>query len=104
MDQLLLDKRTSFGCEENENIHERRPIEIIGKDWSSEMIALFFRRLLGRVSLSCRVTMDLLCQEMKDACRHSSASSDFLPDRGRGVTLKERETGKEIKTAPFELC
>ena len=55
---------TSFGCEVYEHSNECRAIEVIGQDWSSEVVALFLEDWeLGRVALSCHMTMDLLCQE-----------------------------------------
>ena len=49
--------------------------EVIGQDWSSEVVALFLEDWeLGRVALSCHTAMDLLCQEMRDACWVSSES------------------------------
>ena len=54
--------------------NERRAIEVIGQDWSSE-VALFLEGWeLGRVALSCHMAMNLLCQEMTDACWDSSGS------------------------------
>ena len=50
-------------------------IEVVGQSWSREVISLFLENWeVGRVTLSCRLSMDLLCQEMKDACRESSES------------------------------
>ena len=49
--------------------------EVIGQDWSSEVVALFLEdRELGRVCLSCHMAMDLLCQEMRVACWDGSES------------------------------
>ena len=43
---------------------ECRAIEVVGQDWSSEVVALFLDDWeLGRVALSCHMAMDLLCQE-----------------------------------------
>ena len=48
-------------------------IEVVG-----HVISLFLEDWeLGRVALSCPLSMDLLCQEMWDACRGSSESLDF---------------------------
>ena len=48
-------------------------IEVIGQDWTSEVVALFLQDWeLGRVALSCHMAMDLLCQEMRDVCWDSS--------------------------------
>ena len=50
-------------------------IEVVGQNWSSEVISLFLKDWeLGQVALSCHLSMDLLCQEMRDACRRSSES------------------------------
>ena len=51
-----------------EHNNERRAIEVIGQDLSGDVVALFLEDWeVGRVALSCHVTMDLLCQEMRDA-------------------------------------
>ena len=66
---------TSCGGEEYEHNNECRAIEVIGQDWSSEVVAHLFEDWeLGRVALSCRMAMGLLCQEMRDACWVSSES------------------------------
>ena len=66
---------TFFGCEECEHNNEFRAIEVIGQDWSSEVVALFLEDWeLGRAALSCHMAMDLLCQQMRDACWDSSES------------------------------
>ena len=42
--------------------------EVAGQNWSREVISLFFEDWeVGRVALSCHLSMDLLCQEMRDA-------------------------------------
>ena len=42
MDQLLLStSETTFGCEEYEHNNQCRATEVIGQDWSSEVVALF---------------------------------------------------------------
>ena len=57
------------------NNNECWAIEVIGQDWSSEVVALFHEDWdLRRVALSCHMAMDLLCQEMRDACWVSSES------------------------------
>ena len=59
---------TSLGCELYEHNNQCRAIEVVGQDWSSEVVALFLEDWeLGRVALSCHMTVDLLCQEMRDA-------------------------------------
>ena len=66
---------TSGGGEEYEHNNECRPIEVLGQDWSSGVVALSLEDWeLGRVAWSCRMAMDLLCQEMRDACWWSSES------------------------------
>ena len=48
-----------------------------GQNWSSEVISLFLEDWeVGRVALSCHLSMDLLCQEMGVVCKGSSASLD----------------------------
>ena len=50
-------------------------VEVVGQNWSSEVISLFVEDWeVGRVALSCRLSMDLLCQEMMDTCKGSSGS------------------------------
>ena len=50
--------------------NECRAIDVIGQDRSGKVMALF----LEDRALSCHMTMDLLCQEMRDACWDSSES------------------------------
>ena len=82
----------TFGCPESrsasdiscdgdncEHDNECRAIKVIGQDWSSEVVALFLEDWeLRRVALSCHMVMDLLCQEMRDACWDSSESLGSL--------------------------
>ena len=50
-------------------------IEVVGQNWSSEDTCLLLEDWeVGRVALSCHLSMDLLCQEMRDACKGSSES------------------------------
>ena len=50
-------------------------IEVVGQNWSGEAISLFLEdREVGRAALSCHLSMDLLCQEMRDACVGSPES------------------------------
>ena len=64
---------TSSDDEDVGTSNECRAIEVIGQDWSSEVGALFLEDWqLGRVALSCHMEMDILCQEMRDACWVSS--------------------------------
>ena len=52
-------------------------IEVVGQNWSSEVISLSLEHWeVERMALSCHVSVYLLCQEMKDACRESSESLD----------------------------
>ena len=65
----------SLGCEVYEHNNGCWAIEVVGQDRSSEVVALFVEDWeLGRVALSCHMTMDRLCQEMRDACWESSES------------------------------
>ena len=58
---------STLGCEVDEHNNECWAIEVIGEDWSSEVVALFLEDWeLGRVALSCHMAMDLLCKEMRD--------------------------------------
>ena len=44
-------------------------IEVVGQNWSSEVISLFLVDWeVGRMALSCYLSLDLMCQEMRDAC------------------------------------
>ena len=95
---------TTFGCEEYEHNNECRAIGVIGQDWSSEVVALFVGDLeLGRVALSCQMTMDLLCQEMSDACWDCSESLGLSQQKKAflslwsAVTVKERNVVREKK-------
>ena len=64
---------TSGDDEECGHNDECQAIEVIGQDWSSEVVALFLEDWeLGRVTLSCYMAMDLLCQEMRNASWVSS--------------------------------
>ena len=56
-----------------ERNNECRATDVIWQDWSNGVVALFLEDWgLGRVASSCHMTMDLLCQEMRDACWDSS--------------------------------
>ena len=49
--------------------------EVVGQNWSNEVISLLLEdREVGRMALSCHLSMDFLCQEMWDARRESSES------------------------------
>ena len=44
----------------DEHNNECRAVEVIGQDWSSEVVALYLEDWeLGRVALICHMTMDL---------------------------------------------
>ena len=50
-------------------------IEVVGQNWSSEVIFLFLEDWeVARMALSCHLLMDFLCPEMRDACWESSES------------------------------
>ena len=50
-------------------------LEVVGQNRSSEVISLFFKDWeVGRAALSCHLSKDLLCQEMRGACGESSES------------------------------
>ena len=51
---------TSCDGENYEHNDECRAIQVIGQDWSSEVVALLLKDWeLGRVSFSCHMAMDL---------------------------------------------
>ena len=68
---------TSGDDEEYGHNNECRAIEVVGKVWSSEVVALFLEDWEG-ARLSCRMAMDFLCQEMRDACWVGSESLGSL--------------------------
>ena len=71
---------TSGDDEECGHNNECRAIEVIGQDWSSEVVALFLEDWeLGRVALSCHMATGFLCQERRDACWDSSWSLGSSP-------------------------
>ena len=50
-------------------------VEVVGQNWSSEVIHLFLEDWeVGRVASSCHLSIDLLCKEMRDACWERSKS------------------------------
>ena len=50
-------------------------VGVIGQDWSSEVVALFLEDWEpGRVALNCHMTVNLSCQELRDACWDCSES------------------------------
>ena len=64
---------TSGDDEECVHNNECWATEVVGQDWSSEVVALFLEDWeLGRVALTCHVAMDFVCREMRDACCVSS--------------------------------
>ena len=63
------------GFEFYEHIVWNMAFEVIGQDRSINVVALFLKDWeLGRVAFGCHMSMDLLCQEMRDACWESSES------------------------------
>ena len=78
-----------------------RAIGVIGQDWSSEVVALFLEDWeLGRVAWSCHVAVDILCQEMRDACWVSSESLGFTPfhcsHSASEVLVRNRHSNKSL--------
>ena len=49
-------------------------IEVVGQNWSSEVTTFFREDWEVGVALSCHLSMDLLCQEIRDACGARSES------------------------------
>ena len=50
-------------------------IEVVGQNWSSEVISLFLEDWEARrVAPSCHLSIDFLYQERRDACKGSSDS------------------------------
>ena len=116
LEQLVLGD-ISCGGENHEHNNECRATEVVGKDWSSEVVALFLEDWkLGRVALSCHMAMDFLCQEMRDAwvsseslgsslslcsqrqcCSFAEPSQQHKPfsHRGPAVTSKEKDVKGE---------
>ena len=99
---------TSFDCEEYEHNNECRAIEVIGQNWSSEVVALFLEDWeLGRVALSCHMAVDSLCQEMRDTGWESPeplgcpwsvvAANKHFSQRGRAATVNGRDVVRENK-------
>ena len=94
-----------------EHNSECRVLEVIAQVWSSEVVGFLPKDWeLGRVALSCHMAMDVLCQEMRDACWDSSESlgspcsmcsqcwEDSLAEEWEG-----REPGKSTVTATESL-
>ena len=53
-------------------------VEVVGQNWSSEVISLFLEDWeVWRVAFSYHLPMDLLCQEKMDACWEISESLGF---------------------------
>ena len=64
-------------------------IEVVGHNWSSEVISLFLEDWeVGRVAFGCHLSMDLLCQETRNACGESLGSPRSLCSE-----CQEREGG-----------
>ena len=54
---------------------ESRALEVIGQNWSGKMVAVCLEEWqLARVAFSCHLVLDLLCQEMQEACQGSPLS------------------------------
>ena len=79
-------------------------IDVVGQHWTSQVISLFLRDWeVGRVALSCHLSMDLLCKELR-VSRFSSllvfgvgavTAAKPLSRRGRAVTRKEWGCGEK---------
>ena len=75
MEQQWAGSEDASSVEYCEHDVENLAIEVAGQKWSSDVISLFLEDWdIGRVALSCHIAMDLLCQEMRDACKGSSES------------------------------
>ena len=60
-------------------VHNVDSLDVAGQSWSSEVISLSLEDWeVGRVALSCHLSMDLLRQEMRDACWESSECLDAV--------------------------
>ena len=58
--------------------HEHSVDNLVGQHWTSGVISLFLEDWeVGRVATSCHLSVDLLCQEMRDVCKGSSESLDY---------------------------
>ena len=54
---------------------ENLAIDVVGQNWSSEVISLFLEDWeVGRAALSCHLSIDLWCQEMRDVCKGGAQS------------------------------
>ena len=59
---------STVGYEVYKHNNECQAIEVIGQDWSSEVVVLFLKDWeLGRVVLSCHMTMDVLCWDSSES-------------------------------------
>ena len=68
-----MEARLSFLARDGSALARCRAIEVIRQDWSIEVVALFLEDSEpGRVALSCHMAMDLVCEEMGDACWNGS--------------------------------
>ena len=82
-------------------------IEVVGQNWSGEVISLYLEDWeVGRVAPSCHLSVDLLCQEMRDACDSSESlgspksavtANKPFSHHGRAATEKERDVVRENK-------
>ena len=61
--------------EDNEHNADYFALEVLGQDWSGEVVSLFLEDWeLRQMASSCHMTLYLPCQEMRDACCVSSES------------------------------
>ena len=66
------------------------PLKSLGR--TGQVISLFLEDWeVGRVALSCHLSMDPSCQEMRDACRGELRFSGFSSFLVFGVTEKKEE-------------
>ena len=62
----------------NEHHVESLALEVIGQNWSGEMVALFLEDWqVARVALSCHVARDLLCQEIQESVQREPTVAVF---------------------------
>ena len=82
-----------------------RALEVIGQDWSSEVVPLFLDWDVARVALICHLALDLLCQEMQEACQQSplSHSTEASLSPWKGCDIMERSVVREFWAARSPL-
>ena len=84
---------------------ESLALNVIGKNWSGEAVSLFLEDWeLARVALSCHIALDLLCQEMHEACllgvaaaKEACCHSKESPSLTTGCDSKGEEGGERRK-------